>query len=294
MAIEVFPAPAAASSTPDAMTCTVGTLYEKIQTFTPAIYTVTCSSAVVAVVEFYSDSFTVITTATTVSGTVAVNLASTADRIKIYVKSGTSIPVTITKSANSLTNSFSGTLDTITSTGTYTGTSTSGYGYVVVVGAGGGGANTGANKGGGGSGGVGVKIAALTGSMAVTIGAAGVANTDGGATTFAGITAGGGLKGTGGVYGGDGGLVTGTYTYSSQGGNGCWSNQNNAGATTLLYPFVVNGTTGGGGGQVGYSGAGSGIGTGASTGTAAIGYGAGGAGDTNNDGRPGVVYILRF
>jgi hypothetical protein len=33
MASAVFPAPAAASSTPDAMTCTVGTLYEKIQTF---------------------------------------------------------------------------------------------------------------------------------------------------------------------------------------------------------------------------------------------------------------------
>ena len=293
MAISKVNAVVAASSTPDAMTCTVGTLYEKIQTFTPAIYTITCSSAVVGVVEFYSNSYTVITTATTVSGTVSVNLATAADRIKIYVKSGTDIPVTITKSANSLTSSFSGTLDTITSTGTYTGTSTSGYGYAVVVGAGGGGATGGANNGGGGSGGVGVKIVALTGSMSVTIGTAGAANTDGTATTFAGITAGGGLKGTTGVYGGAGGTVTGA-TANSEGGNGGWSNLNNSAATTLLYPFVVNGTTGGGGGQSGFPGSGSGIGTGANTGAAAVGYGAGGAGSSNTDGRPGVVYVLRF
>jgi hypothetical protein len=301
MAISKVNPVVAASNTPDAMTCTVGTLYEKIQTFTPAIYTITCSSAVDAVVEFYSGVSTRIIAANTVSGTVTINLVTAADRIRIFVKSGTDIPVTITKSANSLVSGLSGTLDTITTTSTYTGTSTSGYGYAVVVGGGGSGFSGGGGSSypsGGGSGGIGAKLVQLTGSMPIVIGTAGTSNTDGGATTFAGITAGGGSKGNNTFDVPLGGTVTGG-TFNLTGGRGGTYNQNDAGLVTSPYPFCVTGSTGGGGGGQGYSGAGSGIGTGSTSGGPnATGYGAGGAGITGtgvrSDGRSGVVYILRF
>jgi hypothetical protein len=300
MASAVFPAPAAASTIPDAFNCTSGTLYESIKTFGTGIYTITCINTTIAIVEFYSDSTTIITSAITSSGTVTVNLSSAADRIKVYIDNGTDVPVIITKTAGTLISNFSGTLDTITTTSTYTGTSTSGYGYAVVVGGGGGGGNSpGSNYGGGGAGGVGAKLVALTGSMSVVIGQGGAANTNGGNTTFAGITAGGGTAGSNNGSGNGGliGTVTGA-TYVATGGNGAIYNGTQVSATTKVFPFVINGTTGGGGAD-GSNSAGDGvIGKGARTNptTAAAGYGGGGAGhaNTSNSGGPGVVYVLRF
>lgn len=278
------------------------TLYEGLATFEPAIYTITCASGTIANVEFYNGAAGYITVATTASGTVAINLASTADRVRVWTNTGTNIVVSITKTANALTSTFSGTLDTISTTGssTYTGTSTSGFGFAVVVG-GGGGASAGYagnGGGGGGSGGVGSKVVALTGSMAVVVGTAGAANSNGVASTFAGITANGGsgaAANTG--AGGAGGTVTGaTYNVTGNGGGGGGTGTGGGGSggfggnPPVTWPFVVStigtsgatGTGGGGSGQVG-----TGFGCGGSGGSQ-TGPGSGSAG------RQGVVYVLRY
>lgn len=295
MAISKVNAVVAASNIPDAFNCTVGSIYQSVKTFAAGVYTVTCASSTVATVDFYSGA-TILATAVTSSGTVSVNLASAADKITMHINSGTDIPVIVTRTAAALTNSFSGTLDTITTTSTYTGTSASGLGFAVVVGGGGGGGNTN-TPGGGASGGVGAKIVTLTGSMSVVIGQGGAANTNGGNTTFAGITAGGGgagkFDGSGG--GGDVATVTGaTYSTAVPGANYNADGQ----STTKIFAFVVNGTTGGGGGTNGGAGGGDGgIGKGSSTTVTGSGYGAGGAGGGNSTrivGFPGVVYVLRF
>lgn len=265
MAISKVNAVVTSSINASSITATAAnTLYEGRVSLTPAIYTVTCASATIARVQFLSNAGTIITTATTASGTVSINLSSTADRIRVWTDTGSNIVVTITKTASALTDVFSGTLDTITSTGTYTGTSTSGYGYIVLVGGGGGGAggNGGGYQGGigGNAGAVTESLVALTGSMAVVIGAGGTGGTNGngsgwgagsngGTSTFAGLSAVGGA-------GGD------TYS-SSQTGN----------PATNVFTFVisslssVNKGTGGNGGGI-YSG--------------------------GSAGSPGVLYVLRF
>ena len=265
MAIEIFPIPVTSSINANSITATTSnTMYEGTIALDPAIYTVTCASATIARVQFLSNAGTIITTATTASGTVSINLSSTADRIRVWTDTGSNIVVTITKTASALTNVFSGTLDTITSTGTYTGTSTSGYGYIVLVGGGGGGAggNGGGYQGGiaGTAGAVTETLVALTGSMAVVIGTGGAGGTNGngsgwgagvngGTSTFAGLSAVGGTAGT-------------TYSASQTGS-----------PSINVFTFVISslgsankGTGGDGGGT--YSG-----------GTA---------------GSPGVLYVLRF
>ena len=217
MPIEVYPAPAAASSiNASSITATTAqTLYEGRFDLQPAIYTITCTSSTIAKAEFYSGTSTLITTATTVSGTVTINLATAADRVRVWTNTGSNIVVTFTKVAGALTTAISGTLDTITSSGTYTGTSTSGLGYAVLVGGGGGGGGATYNTGPSGNGAVGgvcSKLVTLTGSMAVTIGSNGVGGsgmtsngTAGGASAFDGMAAGGG---GGGEYGVNGQSVT--------------------------------------------------------------------------------------
>jgi len=277
-------------------------LYAGSVSLDPAIYTITCASSTIANVEFFSGISTLITTATTSSGTVSINLASAADRVRIWTNTGSNIVVTITKTAGALTNNFSGTLDTITTIGssTYTGTSTSGYGYVLLSGGGGGGCgrDSGINEGvgGGGSSGCYTGVVALTGSMAVVIGAAGVggsssgtSGTAGGSSTFAGVTVTGGGGGGPGRAGGTAGNGTnaeaGTTVSSGSypGGNG----------GSIISPrSFING-----GGYVGTGGAG-GFGAGGD----GTGYGSGGAGGSKNNGpataggngRPGVLYVLRF
>jgi hypothetical protein len=312
MPISIFPAAVTSTSTASSITASTSkTMYEGRLTLDPAIYTITCASATITNVQFFSGIETLITSAVTASGTVAVNLATAADRVRLWTDTGSDIVVTITKTASALTNQFSGTLDTVTSTGTYTGTSTSGYGYAVLVGGGGAGGSIFSYQqtaGGGASGGVGGKYVALNGSMAVTIGAAGnpTDNTGnaGGSSSFGQMTANGG--GGGGQQGANsnGGTVSGSDIFSNGGiGRGYGSGS----ATTEIFPFVKSGTTGGGGGGDG-SGGGSGIGTGGSagynsSGGNASGYGAGGggAGNQNSQGQrsggnatPGVLYVLRF
>jgi hypothetical protein len=323
MAISVFPAAVTSSINASSITAvSANTMYAAAISLPAAIYTVTCSSSTIAKVEFYSGVSTLITTATTSSGTVAINLASAADRVRLWTNTGSDIVVTITQTAAALTNNFSGTLDTITTVGssTYTGTSTSGFGYAVVVGGGGGGGgNSSDNYGaGGGSGAIAEKLVTLTGSMAVVIGAGGTAGTSGGGTggsggssTFAGMTAGGGVGGAGNssARGAGGTASGGTYNTSGAGGG----TNGNGTSVASTYQFVKSGSTGSGGnGSGGFdlnsrSGAGSGIGTGGNggyngNGASATGYGAGGGGGSGSaytpqaggTGAPGVLYVLRF
>lgn len=307
MAISVFPIASAVTSSLNANAITAAsanTLYQGITTFEPAVYTMTCNASTIAKAEFYSGN-TLITNVTTVSGTVAFNLGSTADRVRVWTNTGSDIAITITKTAEAITTGFSGTLDTVTSTGTYTGTSTSGYGYAIIVGGGGGGGagdgfgNPSGYGGGGGSGGAGGKLVQLTGSMEVVIGTNGVGSTTlqgsgtaGGNSTFAGMTANGG---GGGIYNSSvaGGTVTGA-TYNLTGGSGGTNSYNGGkgGDTPTPYPFVANNIgIGGNGGMHNSSNA---I-------APTTGYGQGGGGGASSSGqkngvagRPGVLYILRF
>lgn len=317
MAITVFPTPDISTITAYTITAaSPNILYEGVRNFVPATYTITCISSTQVNYQFISSSGALITSGTTTSGTVTVVLGQTAGRVRLWINTGTNIPVTITQTAGTLTSTtVSGTLDTVTTLGssTYTGTSASGYGYAILVGGGGAGGSLAANLNtgsyGGGSGGVGFKLVQLTGSMPLTIGAGGtpVTNTTGnpgGASTFAGMTCNGG-GGGGQGFGGAGGTVTGADLSSAA--TGSTPGQ----ATQNLYPFVVNGTTGAGAnGKSGAAGGGSGIGTGGSgaggsgNGGNATGYGAGGGGAASQyapqgpglggSGTQGVLYVLRF
>ena len=324
MAITVFPVAVTESSSINADTITAATsltLYEGIKTFTSATYVISCVSGTQVNFSFISGG-TTITSGVTTSGTVTHVLGQTADRIRLWINTGTNVVVTITKTAGILSSTtISGTLDTVTTLGssTYTGTSTSGYGYAILVGGGGGGGSintTMQGAAGGGSGGVGYKLVQLTGSMPLTIGAGGngssgngAAAQAGGTSTFGGMTCnGGGAGGSTSLSGGAGGTVTGADLSTSASNNG-----GAAGATANLYPFVKNGTTGAG--SAGKSNAVGGgdnvIGRGGSgahhlgSGGNATGYGGGGGGAssyhsgaftgfTGGNGTQGVLYVLRF
>lgn len=297
MAISVFPAPVTSTLNASAITAVAAnTLYEGRATFEPAIYTITCASGVITNFEFYSSAETVVTTGVTSSGTVAINLASTADRIRLWTNTGTNTVVTITKTASALTNAFSGTLDTVSTLGssTYTGTSASGFGYAILFGGGGGGGHSGGANGARRGGGPGSRVeglVALTGSMPVVIGAGGTSAAIGGNSTFAGWTAGAGA-------------------YGSTGGNSTIAGNASSGGTYRgtdgipVYQFVKSGSTGAGGDFTGAinPGSGSGIGTGGASGASgnngnnATGYAAGGgAGNAaGGSGSQGVLYVLRF
>jgi hypothetical protein len=305
MAISVFPTAVTSSSSINASSITAtsaNTLYEGRIALDPAIYTITCTSTTIATVLFYSGSGTLVTTAVTASGTVAINLASSVDRVRIYTNTGSNIVVTITKTAGALSNVFSGTLDTITATGTYTGTSTSGLGYAIIVGGAGGGSggNSSSNYGGGGgAGGACGKLVTLTGSMSVVIGAGsagvgvGATATAGGQSTFAGMTAGGGGGGGANRAQGANGSATGGDINNNAGGGPQAGYPNNPGysgnpgnAALTPYPFVVStiGTAGYGNTTTGGTGTGYGAGGGGG------GYDGGGGGA----GTQGVLYVLRF
>lgn len=328
MAISRVNVPVVSSLNADAITAVASdTFYEGRKTFDAAIYQITCASGTVANFEFRNGA-TLVTSGATSSGIATINLASTADRIRLWTNTGSNIVVTITKTAGALTNQFSGTLDTITTLGssTYTGTSTSGYGYAVLVGGGGGGggvnpnSGNGATGGGGGSGAVAAKIVTLTGSMAVTIGAGGAGGaaganngTAGGSSTFDGMTAGGGLGGQG-LVGNNSqpqaaATATGGTINTSGAVGGADTNGGSGVATTKTYSFVVNGTTGSGSMGFYQTSAGSGIGSGGAGGLSptnnggnATGYGAGGGGAISattgvtragGNGTQGVLYVLK-
>ena len=328
MASTIFPV--ATSSSPGLLTVTANLALNSVVTPLPAgVYKIDCTpTSSVLNVEFYTDATTLLTTAITSSGTITVNIASACDRVRLWLTTGSNTQVTIDRIADSFTNVASGTLDTITASTTYTNTSVSGLAYAALVGGGGGGGGVGSvvNGGGGGgaSGAVVYKLVTLTGSMPIVIGTAGAGGatganngTAGGDTTFAGLTANGGGGGTASVTGtpagaGGSGVTPTGGTYNSTGSSGGAAGAVGGTATVNRYPFVNNGTTGGGAGGRnaggGQLGSGSGIGTGGtggsnSNGSAATGYGAGGGGGgTDNNanqragaaGTAGVVYILRF
>ena len=288
------------------------TMYSSVISLTPGIYTVTCVNTTVAKVHFMSNATTILASATTVSGTVTLNIASDVSSVRIWTDTGSNVVVTITKTAAALTNNWSGTLDTITSSGTYTGTSASGYGYAVVVGGGGGGGGgqDSSPDNGGGGGGSGDAIGALvqlTGSIPVTIGAPGAAGLGnryvttgttggtGGTTTFGSITAVGGNGGdTYGNPGSGGGTngVAGTYN----GANGNVISGGNGGVAINPYSFMgfaTIGTPGIGALSTSYGNSAQSAGTnGAGGGGGAAGNG--GNGGNGSAGGAGVVYVLRF
>jgi hypothetical protein len=305
VAISVFPTPVTTSSSINASSITAtsaNTLYEGRIALDPAIYTITCTSTTVATLFFYSGTNTLVTTAVTASGTVAINLASTVDRVRLYTNTGSNIVVTITKTAGALSNVFSGTLDTLTSSGTYTGTSTSGYGYAIIIGGGGGGGNGTQNGygGGGGAGGSCGKLLTLTGSMAFTIGAAGVGSggngTAGGQSTFGEMTAGGGgggqrMNNQSPIQGTNGTATGGDINLSGGGPNAGYPNNpgysgNPGNGPGSPYPFVVTTPGVGGFGNTTSGGAGTGYGAG--------GGGGGYDGGSGGNGTPGVLYVLKF
>lgn len=302
MGATVFPAPVSSSLNAIAITAAnPQTLYGGAVSLAPAIYTITCTTTTVASVDFVSGS-TILTTAQTVSGSVSVNIASDVDKIRVWTDTGTNIVVTINKTAAAVSNNITGTLDVITASGTYTGTSPSGYASVLILGAGGGGGgkNGGWQYGGGGGGGAGGQIYAivqLTGSMPVTIGAAGAGGArstnggNGGSTTFAGYTATGGFGGVGSntnigaLPGGAGGTPDGAPGQSGDGGSP--SGAFGPGGRNISKASYMNGSY--------YIGTISQYGNAPST----LGAGGTGQGDGNNPGSgaaggPGVVYVLKY
>jgi hypothetical protein len=293
---------------------TAGVTYKASVPFAPNVYTITCASSTTAYVEFFSGS-TFIGKATTVSGTVAYNLATAADRIYYYTNTGSSISIGIELTGTNVSSTTNGTLDTITSTNlSY---SQTGAAYVILVGGGAGGrggtsGSTYSSFGnGGGSGSLNnVGWLNLVGTSQITIGAAGSAGAtggnaggSGGTTTFINngvtYTAGGGSgAGSGGSASGGSGTISGG-SGGSGGSFGCCFNQvfgsSSSGTATTGIPghpqmYSDPGTTGGGGGAGNgnsgpTSGAGSGIGAGGNGGgysgeyaTSGTGYGSGGGG----------------
>jgi len=303
---------------------TANTYYVSNTAFAVGVYSITCTSSATATVDFYNGA-SLITSVSTTSGIVIVNLATAATKIeyKTAIANASNTYIYINQTSDSLVSTtFSGTLDTITSSTTYATTSANGYAYVVAVGGGGGGGaaggyfgNSNQPGGGGGSGGVASGYVALTGSVTVNIGAfgtsannRGTAGNAGGATSFGNLTANGGGGGGADQYtspagGGGGGSPRGGV------GGGYYA----PGTARPIYGFVKNGTTGGGAAFNGHSPGGSGIGTGGTGGTSAnvntgrgnagTGYGSGGgagwSGSTSGqygyggNGAPGVVYVLR-
>lgn len=292
MAASVYPIPVVSTINANALTATAANVvYEARVALEPAIYTITCAAATVAIVEFYSGAGTLINTATTASGTIAISNATAADRVRLWTNTGANIVVTINKTANALSNVFSGTLDTVTTLGasTYTGTSASGYAYALVVGGGGGGWGQGGNgpNNSGGGGGTSSKLVALTGSMPVVVGAGGTAGPyqygggTGGTTTFAGMTATGGGSGFGGT--GSGGA------YNASGTSGA-VNANGGIPNAVTYSSFIRSPIGTAGGYSALVSGGNGgiYGGGGATG------GSNTAGTVGGAGAQGAVLIFRF
>lgn len=287
MAISQFPPSKASSSATVAATAVAAEqIYYIESAFVAGIYNITCVASTVATITFYDNS-NPLTTVSTVSGAVSVNLGTPATHISYSTDTGSNVQILLTLVGVPLASGVSGVLDTVTSSGTY---SYTGRAAIVLVGAGyngGGGYVDHASRyeggAGGASGGVsGPYYVELTGSHSVTIGAA-----PGGNTSFLTYTTDSTGRGSGGGAGGGNGAVSADGTP------------------------VIPGTTGGGGGGKrwykpgpGVGGGDSGIGKGGnggsnSPGGAGTGYGAGGGGGSGS-GRPGgtgsqgALYIVKL
>lgn len=255
------------------------------------IYTITCVSSTVATVTFYANT-TPITTVSTVSGSVALNLGSPATHISYSTNTGSNVNILMTLTGVPLASGVSGTLDTITSSGTYNFT---GRAAILLVGAG----NNGAagfddhyqrSEGGSGgpSGGIsGPHYVELTGSTPVTIGAA-----SGGTTSFAGFTTGTAGRGTG----GPGAYPGGQAGQPSSPGNPVKPGTTGGGGGGIRWLGGGSGGPGGGDGGIGQGGSAGGPGQPGNpgTGVGAGGAGGSGAGRAGGNGTPGAVYVIRL
>ena len=306
MAQNIFPV-AVTSATPSQKFVTAAaavTGYKAVSSFDSGVYTITTSPATSQAYITFWNANTLIVQATTISGTVTVNLASAATHVTLYTDAGTNTVVGFNQTGTNLSATTpSGTVDTITATGTY---ATTGNVYVVAVGAGasgGGGANyQGAycvTSTGGSAGGMVEGWVTLTTSTSVTIGAGGTGvsaqsygagGNPGGTTSFgAHFIAGGGRGGTNtccsiGISAPAGNSIGGSAVATiSQGYN-----------YGIQRPYFTSLGSTSGGEVAGASGIGLG---GQSKGSAGTGYGSGGAGGNcsvnSGAGAPGVVYVIR-
>jgi hypothetical protein len=321
MVLQIFPEPS--QSTVNSFTVEIPSSkkykkYKLLKNFDAGVYSITTSpNTSNATISFFdSDEAIVLTTATT-SGALTYSLASEKPGAYINVDSDASTLIIFElTSINLVSNSLSGTVDTVTSSGTYNST---GKLYVLAVGGGGAGqCGFGVSSGGNYAGGRGGNGGASTSSIIYT-------NT---ATTIT-IGSGGNLNTaqqnrTVGALGNAGGTTSFGNLFTAVGG---FTEVGSSGAYTANQPEVINyaldvyaGNNGGGGsgsGEAPYppitaNGTGSGIGSGGGGGSfgstggdanAATGYGAGGGGggvarNTNTVGKPtagtsGVVYVLR-
>ena len=119
MASTIFPVPVTSSLNASAITAAAANvIYEGRTTFDSAIYTVSCATSTIVNFQFLSGVGTIVATGVTASGTVAVNVPSNADRIRLWTDTGTNIVITITRTAAALSNQFgSATLDTVSTVG---------------------------------------------------------------------------------------------------------------------------------------------------------------------------------
>ena len=309
MAVSVFPIAATATG-PNKWSYTAATAnvpYGSNATMSAGFYTITCVSSTNATVQFFSNQTTPVAIATTVSGTVTVNVPSDCTRIILWTNTGSNILVNVENTAKALSNDIGtlGSLETISANTTYTNTSTSGYAFVIAVAGGGGGGGGGNSTGapwyggsGGGSGGVACGIIQLTGSVPITVGTAGTGGGNqanggtGGTTTAGSLTATGGGGGNyarnGGSAGGTAGSPGGVAGTASVAGN---SQSGTAGAAGINpYTFVTGSAVMGTGGA--------GVNTNTVAGAGTLGGGGGGASasysNSGGAGGAGVVYIMRY
>jgi hypothetical protein len=307
MASNIFPVAVTSGASPSQKFVTAVspvTGYKALNSFDPGVYTITTSPVTSQAYITFWNANNLIVQATTISGSVTVNLASAATHVTLYTDTGSNIVVGFNQTGTNLSPTTpSGTVDTISATGTY---ATTGTVYVVAIG---GGASGGAGAtyngsycsttSGGSTGGMVEGWVTLTTSTSVTIGSGGIGvgpatysqnGNPGGTTSFgAHFIAGGGRGGS----------------------NSCCSNgfsnpaSNSLGASTFAtisqgYNYGVQKPyfTSLGSTSAGENASGSGIGLGGqSKGANGTGYGSGGAGGScgvnSGNGAPGVVYVIR-
>lgn len=295
-------------------------VYAQAISLAPGVYTVSCVNTTNATVNFWSADNEVITSVTTVSGTVTAALNVSCARVTYSINTGTNIRISLALSGSLVGSGATGTLDAITSSGTYT-PAAPGIARVLLIGGGGGGSAgagpSGGDASGGGGGGSGFATLAnlkLTGDpIAVTLGAGGAAAGAGGTTTFGALTAAGGGAGDAGVVGSRGGFGG---TGGSNGGNGgraVTGQSGGAGGTdgtpgsgvsvrSVITPgsggAATSWPTAGRGGGI-YGGGSGGSCTGAPGNSAGGGGGGGvagnnGSGNTPGTGGAGRVWVLRW
>lgn len=305
MSINIFPVATTSTATSKFVTAPVSyTGYKSAESFSPGVYTITTSpNSYQAYISFWSGG-TKIVSATTISGTVTVNLSSSADTVYYYTTGGTDVVIGFSLTGTNLTRTApSGTVDTITTSGTY---SQTGLVYAIALGGGAsGGAGATYNSGyyattsGGSTGSIAEGWITLSSSTTVTIGAGGLGV---GAATYSNPGSPGGTTSFGthliAVGGRGGGNSCCSMSYSEPGSPSVGSSVVDPITTGFSYGIQKPIYGGLGSTSAGEVAGGSGIGLGGqSKGASGTGRASGGAGGTNavtsGAGAPGVVYVIR-